>query len=45
MSTKLEPVDVLAGAGLVGMIGTLACRAADAIKEHYLKRPGALLGN
>ncbi len=28
-----------------GTIGTLACWAADAIKEHYLKRPGALLGN
>ena len=26
-----------------GTIGTLACWAADSIKDHYLKRPGALI--
>ena len=28
-----------------GTIGALACWAADAIKDHYLKRPGVLLGD
>ena len=26
-----------------GTVGALACWAADAIKDHYLKRPGALV--
>ncbi|MBI4191645.1 MAG: GMC family oxidoreductase [Betaproteobacteria bacterium] len=32
-----------AGNNPTGTIGALACWAADAIKDHYLKRPGALV--